>query len=369
MDHPAPIESLPEAAQKALKGPPPLRMMVARGMAPLPPVALVAALYALAHDADEKLATAARDTLGKLPKPVLDGALASAEAPPALLDYLATRLEDQRDVVERIVQHAAVPPDTVARLASRADEALCELIATNEQRLLAHPAIIEALYLNRALRMSTADRLVELAARNGVELNLPGFREAAASLKDQLIPEPGEVTPADEMFREAMEEAAALEQGEEDVVDRDEDGEEQLKKKFEKVQKRLSDMTVSEKIRAALIGTASQRAILVRNPNRVIAMAAIASPKVQEGEAISISASRQVSEDVLRFISNKRDWIRLHQVKTNLCFNPKTPVSISLRLLPHLREVDLKALQRSKNIPSALRTGVRQLLAKREAKS
>lgn len=341
---------------------------MARGMAPLPPVALVSALYALAYDPDEKLSSAARGTLEKLPRPVLDGALGSADLPGAVLDDLATRFAAQREVVERIVQHPATPPETIVRLATTADETLCELIATNEQRLLAYPAIIEALYMNRALRMSTADRLVELAARHGVELSIPGFKEAAASLQNQLIPEPGEATPADEMFRQAMEEAEALEQGEHDVVERDDEGEERIKEKFQKVQKRLSDMTVSEKIRAALIGTASQRQILVRSPNRVIAMAAVSSPKMQEGEAVSIAASRQVHEDVLRYIANKRDWIRLYQVKNNLCFNPKTPTSISLRLLPHLRESDLKSLSRSKNIPSALKTAVIQLLNKRTQK-
>jgi hypothetical protein len=43
-------------------------------------------------------------------------------------------------------------------------------------------------------------------------------------------------------------------------------------------------------------------------------------------------------------------------------------VSTSLRLLPHLREVDLKSLARSKNVPQALKSAVAQLLNKRTQK-
>lgn len=335
----------------------------------MPPVALISALYSLAYDADEKLATLARASLEKLPPAVIDVALGTAEFPACVLDDLATRFRSREGFVARVVQHPGVSPETVELLAHSADDALCELIATNEQRLLATPAIIEALYMNRALRMSTADRIVELAARNGVELHLPGFAHIVAALQNQLIPEPGEVTPGDEMFRAAIAEAGEIDvQADEDVVDRDEQGEEALKDKFRKVEKTLQEMNVSEKIRMALVGTAAQRMLLVRGANHVVAMAAISSPKMQEGEAVSIAASRQVGEDILRFVANKRDWTRMHRIKVNLCFNPKTPVAASLKLVLHLREGELKLLGRSKNIPQALKTAVIQLLDKRSAK-
>src|SRR6185295_18420538 len=106
------------------------------GMAPLPPVALLSVLYALAYDTDEKLAGAARATLEKLPAPVLDGALSSADLPPAVLDDLATRSKGRSALLARIVQHPSVAIETMVYIAKEADEALCELIATNEQRLI-----------------------------------------------------------------------------------------------------------------------------------------------------------------------------------------------------------------------------------------
>jgi hypothetical protein len=141
-----------------------------------------------------------------------------------------------------------------------------------------------------------------------------------------------------------------------------------LKEKFKKVEKSLAEMTTSEKIRVALIGTSSQRMLLVRSPNRVVAMAALQSPKMQEGEAASVAASRQVGEDILRFVANKREWVRLYKVKSNLCFNPKTPVGASLKLVVHLRDTELRQISRSKNVPQALKTAVLQLMEKRSSK-
>lgn len=375
--HPVDVETLPEAARKVLKGPPPLKMMAARGMAPLPPPALLSVLYALAYDADEKLAEAAKGSLAKLPDTVLNGALGAPDLPAAVLDDVVNRLRDREGVIDRVLVHPALAIDTVLAIAKTANEELCELLATNEQRLLEHPALIEALYLNPRLRMSTADRICELAARNGVKPNIPGFDDIAAALQNQLIPEAGESTPSDDFFREALDEAeqelelllAETAEGkvkeDDDLVERDEEGKETTKKRWKKVEKRLEDMNVSEQIRVALVGTAQQRSVLVRSPTRMVYMAAITSPKMQESEAVKISASRQVPDDVLRYIAGKRDWIRLYEVKRNLVMNPKTPMGIALQMLPHLRDNDVKGLAKSKNVSSALKTAATQLVAKR----
>ena len=76
----------------------------------------------------------------------------------------------------------------------------------NEQRLLRHPAIIEALYLNKHVRMSTVDRAVELAARNGLDLkNIAIFSEIKAAIEGELIPEASEEpAPDDFLFQENL---------------------------------------------------------------------------------------------------------------------------------------------------------------------
>jgi hypothetical protein len=209
--------------------------------------------------------------------------------------------------------------------------------------------------------MSTADRLVELAVRHEVDLTgIPMFEELKKEIRGQLIPEPTEEPlPSDEIFARALEEDADT-----DAVERDEvEGTEETKEEFIPLQAKIRGMNIGEKIRLSLLGNAAARSILVRDPNRIVAMAAISSPAISESEAKNAAQSREVSEDVLRFIGRKRDWLRSYEIKRHLCNNPKTPLALSMGFLPHLRRNDLRALSRSRGIPSPLKQA-----AKRRAK-
>jgi hypothetical protein len=121
-------------------------------------------------------------------------------------------------------------------------------------------------------------------------------------------------------------------------------------------------MTTAQKIRAAMLGSAPERMLLMRDGNRLVASSAIRSPMVQEPEVVRVSMSRVVSEEVLRIISLNRDWLRNHQIKVNLVTNPRTPFAMSARLIPHLREHELKALARSKNVTGPISTAAKQQL-------
>ncbi len=374
MDHPVDFTQLPEAARKALGGPAPLKMMVARGMAPLPPAALVSALYGLAWSRDdEKLKEAAEKTLGALPDAVLNGALGTADLHPAVLDDLASRFKENRAVLDRIVRHQQTAGETIAALARRCDEALSELIATNEQRLLAHPEVIEALYLNANTRMSTADRIVELAARHGIKVNIPGFENIVAALQEQggagaaaVRAEPvADPDKIDEEFRVALEEAKDLVI---DAIKEEEDGTLTLDDKGKKADKAISKMSITEKIRTAMLGNAAQRSLLIRSPNRLVFAAVLNSPKLQDDEVLKYAASRQVSGDVLRRIAGDRGFTRLYDVKLQLVNNPKTPLTESMKFLSHLRETDVRKLLGNKNIASGLRNAANGLLAAKTKK-
>jgi hypothetical protein len=77
---------------------------------------------------------------------------------------------------------------------------------------------------------------------------------------------------------------------------------------------------------------------------------------------VRAAGNRQVCEDVIRYIANQRDFVKLYTVKHSLVTNPKCPIGFSLRLLPHLHAEDVKSLARSKNVPSALATAARKLV-------
>ncbi len=358
---PLPLEELPESLRRfcAPTAPAPARMMAAKGLVPVKGHELVALLLQLAHDVDEGLAKTAGEALDKLPENVLHPAC-EATLHASMLDALVVRFPGRDEVLARVVANDATADATIAAVALRCSEPVTEIIATNQQRLLGAPAIIEGLYKNRNTRMSTADRLVELAARNGVELEgVASFKYHVEAIQGQLIPEPtDEPLPSDQMFSEAL-----VDDRDEDAIERDEvDGTETLKESSKPLAFRIRDMTLSEKIRLSVVGDAAARSLLVRDPNRLVAMAAISSPTMRDTEAVAIAHSKEVSEDVLRYIGNKKEWLKSHEIKRALLFNPKTPIAISMKFLTHMRPNDLKALARSRNVPNALKTVARQRL-------
>ena len=90
---------------------------------------------------------------------------------------------------------------------------------------------------------------------------------------------------------------------------------------------------------------------------------------MQENEVVRISASRNVSDDVLRIIALDREWTRSHQIKLNLVQNPRTPFAFAAKLIPHLREHELKALAKSKNVTGAVAQAAKQQLSRRNVES
>lgn len=123
---------------------------------------------------------------------------------------------------------------------------------------------------------------------------------------------------------------------------------------------RLSEMTVPQKMSRATKGTREERAILIRDPNKLIAVAVLSSPKLTDSEVESIAKMSSVSDEILRIISNNRNWMKKYVVVSALARNPKTPLPVSMNLLNRLNEKDLKTLSTSRNVPEVLRTTARK---------
>jgi len=357
-------------AQKALaaEAPASLRTMAARGILPgLKPGDIVTVVAALIASTDQAIATTARTTLEKLPTPVLAGALA-ADLPGSVIERLVEARPREPDVVLAVLKMPRVTTAALEALAQAADERAGEIIATNEELMLRHPTVIEKLYLNKAVRMSTADRLIELAVRNNIELSIPAFKEAVQAIMNELIPEPSEEPTFDDVQFQQVETLAqqvTLAENE-DTHEIDDEGEEKVKQAVLPLHAELANSTVSQKIRRATLGTAAERLILVRDPNRLVAAAAAKSPGLKENEACQISASRAVSDEVLRIIAMNRDLVRSYQVKINLVTNPRTPLTFASRLVQYLRDSDLRNLSRSKNVSAAVQQIVQQQLSRKQ---
>lgn len=369
---PIDIGSLPGPAQKLLdpSAPPKLQELAARGVAPgLKPAETIAVIVLLSESDREAVRGTARATLENLPEPLLNGALAQ-DLHPTAIDALARAYITRVPVIEKLVRMPHVDLETIEHLARSGAEPVTEIVATNEARLLEHPRLIELLYMNKATRMSTADRIVDLARRNGLELTgIPAFREAAQALEGELIAEPSdEPTPDDVVYTETValaEELAAQAEAEDTHVE-DDEGKEVVKPKFKPLYKRIADMSISQKVRRALLGTKEERLLLVRERNRLVATAVARSPMLQEDEVNLITRNRNISEEVLRIISSDAEWMKSYQIKKNLVENPKTPLMTATRLITLLRESDIRMLAKSKNVTGAVQEAARRQLDKRK---
>ena len=125
---------------------------------------------------------------------------------------------------------------------------------------------------------------------------------------------------------------------------------------------RISGMTVAQRIGLAMKGSREERAILIRDPNKLVSVAVLSSPKMTEPEIESIAKMASISEEILRIIANTRGWMKRYGIVVALARNPKTPVAISMNLLARLTDKDLRAISTDRNVPEVLRITARQKL-------
>ena len=123
---------------------------------------------------------------------------------------------------------------------------------------------------------------------------------------------------------------------------------------------RIARLNVAQRVALAMKGSREERAILIRDANKLVAVSVLSSPKMTETEIESIAKMASVSDEILRIIANTRHWMKRYAVVAALARNAKTPVAISMNLLARLTEKDLRALSADRNVPEVLRITARQ---------
>lgn len=130
------------------------------------------------------------------------------------------------------------------------------------------------------------------------------------------------------------------------------------------VTQQIQQMNVVERVRAAMKGSREVRALLIRDPNKMVSSAVLSSPKLTNAEVESFAKMANVAEDVLRAIGQNRAWVKNYGVAASLARNPKTPVAMSMNLMQRLIDRDVRALAVDRNVPEALRLAARKRLVK-----
>ncbi len=385
---PLAIDAFPPNLQNHIKedAPQKLKMMAAQGMVPAPPAQQVPMLYQLHFD--DGVADVVADSLKGMPANVLVPVV-QQEQPPGLLDWIAD-CRDDREVLEAIVLNSNTADATLYHLAGSADADICRIIANNQVRVLGAPAIIEALYTNPDVGMATVDKLIDLAGRNDVDLSeFPQLSKAVKGARAddneglddeefrQVLGEEAqkagtEKTKLDKLEddsltrseREKLEEELAADL---DLEEEEEDQEEEQKpgRGRENVGAKIRDMNVGQKIRLATVGSREAIKILIKDPNKLVHSAAIASPRIKLGDVKRLSSNKSLPDGVIKYIAKNRNWTSDYEVMVNLVHNPKAPLSEVTNFLKRMRHNDLKHVQRDRNISHQVRRMAKRLMKQR----
>jgi len=128
------------------------------------------------------------------------------------------------------------------------------------------------------------------------------------------------------------------------------------------VYKRIAMLNTSQKIKQALLGSREERAILIRDTNRMVANMVLKSPKISEQEVSVISTMRNVSEEILRLVAENRSWVKNYTIVTNLVKNSKTPMATALHLLPRLMEKDIRFIAKDRSVAEVVRRSAQRMI-------
>jgi hypothetical protein len=335
-----------------------VRRLAATGALPLEPVELATVLFALLHDSDLEVKARAQRSLEQLPDAVAAVVLARP-AHPALLSWLAQLWRDRADRMELLALNAATDDRSYAFLASLPHRRVIEIVANNQTRLLRHPEIVEALGNNPLTGRATIDRILSFLGLERPEAELAdegaaGEPRAAGALSDESALAALRELLGDDLSSFAPELIQEL--AENEALDAEKQG-----NLFALVQK----MNVMQKVKLARMGNKEARGLLIRDRNKIVASAAVRSPKITQQEVEGFAKARNVSDEVLRIIASNRDWTRNYAVKVGLATNPKCPVPTAMKFVNYLQERELRSIMKSRDVPTPIATHARRLLEKK----
>jgi hypothetical protein len=312
---------------------------------------------------DRELGAEAEQTLARWDEASLSEVASNAATPPEVLRYL---LGDQ-------VQRPAV----IAALCGNPALALEQLEAA-----ASHGGAQTLQGMMRSPRVRNSSRLLELMAQNAAaEPARPQLTEWLAAAQGGEVEEVAAsilVRHADELAREDNQpfELVAGFEGEEDplaqLLTRAKRGETVVapeEKEQLSLLQSIGRMRVGERIKLAVRGNREARMVLIRDRSKLVSLAVLASPKVNDSEMESFAAMKNIQEAVLRVIATNRKNIKNYGVVRALVNNPKTPLDVVLPLLSHLLMKDLGSLAINKNVNETVRKlAARLFRAKNEQK-
>jgi len=282
----------------------------------LPPVDRAEILTVLAHDPDELISVKACEALANDSPDIFVQALARENVLPQLSSYAAKTLADKPVIVEALLRNKNCAGEHLAPLVPRLSAAQVAALIEELDRVSASLALGHALESSPHLTADHKHILQEL--------------RSAALLDPTRLAEVAEEAEPDPVRRQTL-----LQQ--------------------------VSKMNVSQRVQFAMKGSGEARRTLIRDSNKVVQRAVLQSPRLTDQEVEAYASMTNLTDEILRLIATNRNFRKNYAVVRNLMNNPKTPLDVTLHMLPILNAIDLKKLTTNKNVPETLRTTATKL--------
>ena len=250
------------------------------------------------------------------PLPSVLAALERPDAAPEMFAYCAAEFPRRPGVADALARNLTCPIEVLRPVVRYISVSAVQELFDDLDRLSTSPALVAALITSTIINGEQRNQLLDLQRQD-----LDGM----------------------EAFIDAAEEA------------------EPDRAKRETLLQKLSRMRVVERVQLAIKGNRDERMLLIRDPCRVVQRAVLQSPQLSDREVETFAGMASLGEEALRLIAANRKYRKNYAITHALMFNAKTPLEISLHLLPAVTATDLKLLTASKNIPDTLRTAATRL--------
>lgn len=287
----------------------------------IPPVDRAEILAVLAHDPDEMISTRAQEALLSVAPETFVEALKRENVLTPLFVYSAKNLGQHATVIDALLANKNCPGAALVPLVPHLSPAQIQSLIEELDRVSASPGLVAALEHCTTLTADQKNVLHEL-------------RSSAVPGDDKSL-------------------ADAAAEAEPDVARR------------QTLLQQIARMTVSQRVQFAIKGGADARRTLIRDGSKVVQRAVLQSPRLTDQEVESFASMSSLTDEILRLIASNRAFRKNYVVVRNLMNNAKTPLDVTLHMLPLLNAVDLKKLSMNKNVPDTLRTSAAKLIRTR----
>lgn len=347
--------------QKFIDGqlPEPMANALVGGSLPVPPLDL---LLALAHATfkETPYAPKALETIGSMPESLLASTIIGPVEPPDILGVILVNRKEPA-LLETALLHENMTAEWMEKVIPHLPGKVLEIPLNNQVMWMERPVILDLLEFHPEAEYPIKRRVNEfrfdvlrLIPEEVVKDRLAIIDEVEAGKLDKAwaeLPMPLENLEEDQEDEQALRERLSK-----PILD-DEGNEISLT-----LTQRVMRLRTNQKIMLALKGGKEERTLLIRESNRLIQVNVIRNGRITEGEIAYIAQMRAVHDEVLRIISQNREWMKKYTITKNLVQNPRTPLPLAMNHLKRLHEFDLKLMSTDRNVAELLRREAKRMI-------